>query len=319
MSYILYPTGISIAYSGIPQTPIILSFVPPYVTLIPNIYTISGYPMTLPTIGPRINSFNYTELNTPSGNALISLTFNDLNHVIGSFSPKSLSKLVDLSAPNLTAVCTDFTPTELDNLTGFSFPTLQAVGANFRPTSTNLLKFLNLPSLAVVGGNFECNIMSSLTGISMPSLVTIYKNFIPNNINLVKDLSFPLLKNIGGDCSPSVMTGITGISLSGMRRYESGINIPTTMSGLITASFGTSGTLQAIMGPIINLSGLNLNVESVTGLLWLLTSLNGLRETISWGAGKTLILTGGNNAAVVGQGITDKTTLVGRGATISNN
>lgn len=319
MSYLPFSTGIRITYSGIPQTPLIFSLAPPYVTPIPNVL-ISGLPATSPTTGPRIASFTYAEIPNANDNALIQLTFNDVAHVIGAFSPKSVNKLNTLSLPTLTEIGGNFGPTGLDALTSLSLPVLETVGANLRPSAIPALTTLSLPTLTAIGGTFECNNMNGLTGLSTPSLAAVYGDFIPNNINVLPSMSFPALQAIGGRFSPFLMTGMTGVFLTGMRRYESGINIPSgTMSGVVAAVFGTSGTLKAIIGSRIELSGLNLNVQSVTGLLYLLTSLDGTNGTVAWGAGKTLIINGGNNAAPAGQGIADKATLQGRGATVTTN
>jgi len=153
-----------------------------------------------------------------------------------------------------------------------------------------------------------------------PALKVITTTFVPNTMSGLKIMNFPLLTGVGDNFNPSIMTGCTGIFLTGMIGYKSGIIIPSgTMSGVQNLVLGTSGTLKYISGQKIELSGLNLNVQSVTGLLWLLTSLDGTNGTQTWGAGRILNMTGGLNAAPAGQGVTDKATLIARGATVLTN
>jgi hypothetical protein len=84
-------------------------------------------------------------------------------------------------------------------------------------------------------------------------------------------------------------------------------------------TLGTIGTLKAINGATINVSGQALTSASVNAILHLLVSLDGTNGTTLWGSGKTLTINGGTNAAPSGQGATDKATLQGRGATITTN
>lgn len=105
-----------------------------------------------------------------------------------------------------------------------------------------------------------------------------------------------------------------------MVNYASTITVPSaTCANVASVTLGTVGTLKSILGATITLSGLKLPSANVNAVLALLVSLDGTNGTTLWGSGKTLNISGGTNGAPTGQGITDKATLVARGATVTTN
>ncbi len=115
------------------------------------------------------------------------------------------------------------------------------------------------------------------------------------------------------------MASLTTASFAGMVAYGSTITINSGLGNLTSVTLGTIGTLKSIAGATINISGQKLTQANVNAILALLVSLDGTNGTTLWGAGKTLTINGGTNGAPSGQGITDKATLQGRGATITTN
>lgn len=93
----------------------------------------------------------------------------------------------------------------------------------------------------------------------------------------------------------------------------------SALGNLANVTLGTVGTLKTVTGATINISGQKLTAASVNAILALLVSLDGTNGTTLWGAGKTLDVSGGTSSAPTGQGITDKATLIGRGATVTTN
>jgi hypothetical protein len=115
------------------------------------------------------------------------------------------------------------------------------------------------------------------------------------------------------------MASLTTVSFPAMISYGSTIAMNSGLGVLTTVTLGTVGILKAIVGATTNLSGQALNVGTVNAILALLVSLDGTGGTTLWGSGKTVNLSGGTSAAPSGQGATDKTTLQGRGATVTTN
>lgn len=233
----------------------------------------------------------------PSQNAILTtLSIPILSVVNGLFAPQLMPLLATLSAPSLTTVTAIFEPLTLNALTTFNFPLLATVGNNFTPSGLPLLTSMPLPSLAYVGGLFNPSAMASLVSLSCPAL-----------------------QKVGSSVSASNMASLTTASFPAMVSYGSTISLNSGLGALANVTLGTNGVLQSIAGPTINISGQALTSASVNAILSLLVSLNGSGGTTLWGSGQTLTINGGTNAAPSGQGITDKATLIARGATVTTN
>jgi hypothetical protein len=282
-----------------------------------NAVEIDGVVQRVP--GKWVNAFTYTEGNLASGGTrLTSVEFADLVGVLGQFSLFDMAALTTLRCPVLRVVGGNFSATGAPSLSVFEAPSLRVVGGAFQPNNVGI-DAMSLPSLQIVTGAFSPNGMSSLVTFSAPALEVVGGNCTPSNMAVLTSLSFPALKSVRGSFQPSSMANVTTVSAPAMVRYGSFITIPSaTVGNVTTVTLGTVGTLKQIAGQV-TLSGLKLNSASVNGILALLVSLDGTNGTTLWGAGRTLTINGGTNAAPSGQGITDAATLVARGATVTTN
>ncbi|MDP2136365.1 MAG: hypothetical protein Q8J74_00790 [Candidatus Didemnitutus sp.] len=275
--------------------------------------------------------------------ALTTLSLPELVAVGGGFSPSFMASLTTLSLPKLTRVVGAFSPGNMAALTTLSIPELVTVGGIFGPSSMSALITLTAPKLVTVRGTFNPGAMAALTTLSLPELVTVSGTFSPSSVALLTTLSAPKLATVGGNFNPSWMAALTTISLPqltiitgtcnpsnmallatfslpAMVSYGSTISIPSASMGNVSSvTLGTIGTLKSISGTTITLSGLKIPSANVNAILALLVSLDGTNGTTLWGSGKTITINGGTNGAPTGQGLTDKATLQGRGATITTN
>lgn len=288
------------------------------------------------------SSFVYNETGAPLG-GLTTLSFPNLvGVVLGSLSPSTLPALTSLSYPALQYVDVNFSPTTMAALTTLSVPLLAYVGGNFSPSTMGVLTTLSLPSLTYVGGVFGAGTMAALTSLSAPQLAYVGGNFSPGTMALLTSLSLPILSYVGGNFNLGPMASLASVSLPSLKYLGVSISL-SSMAALTSFSapamvnyagtnitmnsangniasvvLGTVGTLKSMV-TTINISGQKLDAASVNGILALLVSLDGNNGTTLWGAGKTLTINGGTNAAPSGQGVADKATLQGRGATVTTN
>ncbi len=149
--------------------------------------------------------------------------------------------------------------------------------------------------------------------------------FTINNMALTT-LSLPALQKtsiaitspVGAFTIGPTMPSLTTIS-AGAVISHGGTVVMGSMAALTDLTgFWTSGTLKSVNGNI-TMSANALTAASVNHILSVVASLDGTSGTTSWGTGKTLLLNGGTNAAPTGQGITDKATIIARGATVTTN
>lgn len=208
----------------------------------------------------------------------------------------NLTSLTVISFPELTTILNSLTTSGMAALTTLSFPKLSYISSNFAPSGADLLTVFSFPLLTRIGSTFAPATMAILTVISMPALTIIL-----------------------GAASVATMAALTTVSLPAMITYGSTITMNSALGNLATLTLGTIGTLKAVTGATINISGQKLTAGSVNALLALLVSLDGTGGTTLWGTGKTLNVSGGTSAAPSGAGIADKATLIGRGATVTTN
>jgi hypothetical protein len=211
-----------------------------------------------------------------------------------------MASLTTLDFPKLKSWSTTFAPGTLASLTNLSFPLLEDVGnsaVGFAPTTMAALTTISFPALRIVRGTFAPTTMALLTNLTMDALQYVTLGYSLAN-----------------------MAALTTVSHAGMIRYGGTISIPSaSCANVDSVTLGTIGTLKEIAGASITLSGLKIPSANVNSILALLVSLDGTNGTTLWGAGKSLVISGGTNGAPTGQGIVDKATLVGRGATVTTN
>jgi hypothetical protein len=288
------PQALKLTYTGTPKNIIVCSFqlgngaIP--------LLVVNGQAIYSAFVGPTIYEFAYTEGNVATGNVLLTLSFDDLVGVTQSFAPTSMA-----------------------SLTSLDFPALVSVGVNFNPTQMGALLTLTLPELVYIGSSFNPTTMASLGSISLPKLKNVGGGFSPQTMASVTSIIANVLETIGNNINIASMASLTTVSFAGLVYLGSTISMNSGLGNLTTVTLGTPGTLKELHGATINISGQKLNQASVNAILALLVSLDGTNGTILWGAGKTVNISGGTSAAPSGQGATDKTTLVARGATVTTN
>lgn len=307
-------TSLKITYTGSPQYDILFSLVPGNAKL--PVGTVSGQATYTANNEPAISFFTYNE-NTINANKLTTFSFDDLASVAGTFNPQQLSALTSLTANSLTTINGVFAISGMPLLTTLQFNALTTIGS-FNFSSLNVLSSMTFNSLKSINGSVSFSQMPLLTTLQFNSLTTIGSNFQPSNIDLLTSISINSLQTIGGNFSVSTFPALTSISFLGMVTYGSDITI-SSCANITSATLGTIGTLKRIEGENIYLNNLKLPSANVNAILALLVSLDGTGGTTLWGAGKTLLINGGTNGAPTGTGITDKATLIARGATITTN
>lgn len=192
------------------------------------------------------------------------------------------------------------------------------------------LTTLSLPLLKYIGRTFTCN-FSALSAFSLPSLESTGSSFTP--AGTYTSMSFPLLSYVGQIFGPNVtctsidvsslaivittvaatFTTLTTLSLPALVSVGSTFTI--TAPSLTTFSIG--GTLKSIGGNF-TMTGMALNQASVDGILVSLAALDGTNGTTSYN-NFTVNLSGGTSATPSATGLAAKTTLQGRGCTVTTN
>ena len=263
------------------------------------------------------SSFVYNETGAPLG-GLTTLSFPNLVGVsLGSLSPTTMPALTSLSYPALQYVDVNFSPTTMAFLTTLSATSLAYVGGLYSPNTMASLTSLSSTSLAYVGGNFLPGRMALLTSLSFPSLAYVGGNFNPDTMASLTSQLYPSLAYVGGAFGTTTMVGLTSFSAPALVYVGGAINIAAS-ANVVSVVIGTAGTTKKLPTSI-TLSNMKLDAASVNGMLAVLVSLDGTNGTTLWGAGCTLTINGGTNAAPSGQGIIDKATLIARTAVVTTN
>jgi hypothetical protein len=299
-----------------------------------------SYTGTLSTLSPfNVSYLNYALTNTTTTlmpaynctiffeNLLTTLTFNDTG-ILSNFNLMSATALTSLSGPNITAFTGVFQGT-LPALTTFSFPNVVYI-ASFAPTCAALTT-LSLPSLVYFANSVtptaanlttlnlpllqQCllgfaPVFASLTTFSLPAL-TYSATFSPTLASCTT-LSVPVLSIVGSNVV-LVTASLTTLSLPALTIVGGTFTI--TAANMTTFSMN-SGLLS--IGGNFTMSGMKLDAASVNGILVSLAALDGTGGTTAYSS-KTINISGGTSAAPSGAGATAKTTLQGRGCTVTTN
>ena len=269
-------------------------------------------------------------------NALTSMSFPSLERV-QSFAPSTMTSITSMSFPVLAQTIGAFTLSNFTSLTSINFNSLAKTGQF--TISAIAVSAISFPALTTVGSQLSVTGSISTNSVSFPALTSVASlsmtsgNFV-TTVNLsalttctgafafgysgVTSLSLPALTNISGAVTHTGATGLTSLSYPAMITYGSTF-AATSLSSLTTVTFGTIGTLKSIAGASVSFSTCLLNQASVDGILALLVSLDGTNGTTLFGAGKTVTLNGGFNAAPSAAGLVNKATLQARGATVNTN
>ena len=276
---------------------------------------------------------SYSENNEIGG--LISMTFSDLDHIIGSVDMSQSAEIVDLNFPELDIIGGDFDLREMVSLESVNLPKLSIVVGNFNVDTVGLI---NIPSLAYVYEGVD--ISGTKSSLNLSSLSSVKNDLKITKSDGIRSLSAPSLIKIGGVMDIRDMKRIESISMSNLQTVGSinlsqieisdislpllksiGGNIDTKTNRIVNFQLGTTGVLKNITGNI-TLTGNRLDISSVEQILNVLASLDGTNDTTIWGGGQVLDLTSGTNARVgelTSQGVIDKGIIEGRGGTVLMN
>ena len=264
------------------------------------------------------NSFAYSETGALSG-GLTTLSFPNLVGLTnGALGPTTMAAITSLSFPALTYIGGALSAQSMNALTTLGLPVLSYIGGSVIFGAFNSLTSMSFPALTYVGGTFGPTSCPAVTTLSIPLLAYVYTGFGPSSM-AITTLSAPSLAYVGGAITLQSLSSLTTVSLPSLAYVGTTVAMNTSNGNIANVTLGTVGTLKAIVGATINISGQKLTSASVNGILALLVSLDGTNGTTLWGSGKTLTINGGTNAAPSGQGVTDKATLVARGATVTTN
>lgn len=218
----------------------------------------------------------------------------------------TLDALTTLSLPNMvTAGSIIFSST---SLTTHSYPSLVNMLGNFGGTLPALTT-ISVPNLVSIGNSFN-GTFSTITTVNFPSLVSLGAAF--PTLAACTSFLVPSLQVIGGAFALTAAS-LTTFSLPAIVIMASTFSI--TAANMTTFSMGS--TLKSVGGNF-TMSGMKLDADSVNGILVSLAALDGTNGTTAYSS-KTINIGGGTSAAPSGAGATAKTTLQGRGCTVTTN
>lgn len=219
------------------------------------------------------------------------------------------AKMTSFVASSLVQINTDISVT-MNSVTTLTLPLLQYVGGNFTPAISGLSGTLSLPQLQYVGNSFGAN-GNSITTVTLTNLIYCGLNF-GGTCSSVTSLDLSSLQFVGGLFNPSY-AALTTLSLPSIVRILQAVSMTTP--SLTTFSFGS--TLKQI-GNNVLIQNAALNQASVDGILVSLAALDGTNGTTSYNS-LTVNLSGGTSSAPSATGLAAKTTLTGRGCTVTTN
>ncbi len=221
-------------------------------------------------------------------------------------------------------------------VTSVEFTPLVFVNGGFNISSNTSLATLDIAALVAVTGTINLTGNASLTGISLPALVYIGGDFEGGNGTLATSLDVGALVTVGGafnynDSTADLVTldvgalqtvgGQLNISGHGLTALDisSVLHIGDQFYGGDSAALETidiSGLLS--LNGNFNASGCALTQAGVDAILVRLAAMDGTAGTTSYD-NWTVDLSGGTSASPSGTGATAKTTLEGRGNTVTVN
>lgn len=307
--------GLTISHSGSFQTPLVISLAGP-TFVIDDLVTGDGNPTSYSKqTGISLPGFTYAESSTFSG-TLTYLQFDNLQNVNAVFSVSSIPQLKTISCPELTAVHALMIST-LTSLSKINLPKLRYCQAGITIAAGLDLLELDLPQLEVCGTtNF--NGAHGLISISFPTLRKMGGNgLLIANARSITGVYLPSLQETAGIDTSTTVTGIQTWGSPNLIKCPG--NISLTSANMTNVNIGRSGILKEIYSPIISCANQKLTETSVTGILHALASLDGTNGTAVYGTNRTLLLNGGTNAALAGEGLVLSGILAARGVVVRAN
>jgi hypothetical protein len=267
--------------------------------------------------------------NIAGGSYTTPLTFGQYNNVAPNGGGDGLPAVTALNLGGIQVLNNMLTGTLL--ITSLVANSLIQISSDFNLTAASLTT-LTMPSLAYIGGVMNC-VFNTLPTFSLPALIAVNANWGATSTGTTT-LSMPLLSYIGGALAPN-FSAVTSVDFSGLQYV--GVNIAFTAATLATLNFpalvkvGTTiaataanlvtfsmgSTLKAVGGNF-TITGAKLNQASVDGILVSLAALDGTNGTTAY-SGFTVNVSGGTSSAPSATGLAAKTTLQGRGCTVTTN
>lgn len=275
---------------------------PPIIAMEPESYLFLGSSSLNTTPGKWISRFWYSEGNASTSPTVSSLVLDDLYGIKGAFFVRNVSNIKILSAPTLVYIGQDnnatvthcFSPQVLPALTDLNFLALKYLSNSFLSSQTPALTNMNFPNLEYIGGGFSPSQAAALTNMNLPSLKDVVGNFNPNNMASLTSISISAIKNIAGTFNPATMISLSSINFPPLGNWK-------------------------FLGGNITISNIPLNTSTVNNLMSALAYMDGNNETILYGSGKSVAVTGGSGPTHISTVTTPGSQFVCSGTTCTVN
>jgi len=227
---------------------------------------------------------------------IVTQSYPSLTTIVSSLYIYNNPNLTTVNVPNLT-YCQNVSFGSSPNYT-LVFPALEYASLNVQGT-TNLTGYTSamFPALRTGGFGWGYNYLPSFT-INFPLLTKLLSINGTNNVNM-STIYLPALVDIYNYMNLGSMVSLTNVTLGTLG---------------VTKKWGnTSGNT-----PNVYFQNASLTQASVDNILIVMASLDGTNGTTLNGNGQ-IQLNGGNNASPSSAGLAAKSTLIGRGFSVSTN
>jgi hypothetical protein len=254
-------------------------------------------PGTTALTGLHLPNLKYCNTINTSSTVLTNLNLSSLRY--GSLSITNASSLPALNLPNLVAsngitlsVASALTSLDLTSLANCAAITITGLTSL---TSINLSSLINTGAISL-GGAF--------TSLTFTNLQTIYGNFtIGTSSPSLTSISFPSIVRIANGGTPTTAIALNTSNTAALTTFTLG-------SGLLQV--GTTGTAGSVV-----ITSAALTQASVDNILVRLAALDGTNGTTTFSS-RVVTITG-TSSTPSATGLAAKTTLQGRGCTVTNN
>lgn len=256
--------------------------------------------------GPCILDFTYE-----GGSTITSIEFADLVGVQTDFNLATLAALTDLDLPALRVVGRDISLLQLAVFDSVDLTSLEAVGQDILLDGTTLAS-LDLSALVAVGRDFTIDGGAALQVLDISALEHIGRALELVALD-VAALDVSAIRQIGGSFILDTLP-LTSLSFTSIEAFCGEV---TLVTGLDTITSITLGAGLLFIGGDINITGPTLPQANVDAILVKLAALDGTGGTTSYDNHNVDL--SGNCAVPSAAGLTAKTTLEGRGNTVTVN
>jgi hypothetical protein len=245
--------------------------------------------------GKYIQSFSWYPTFAGASTFPTSFVFSDLDGVVADLLSSCPASITSLDCPELVYV-------------GGGLVT--AAGPNSYPAITSF----NLPKLRVVGGvGFAIN-AAALTTLNVPELVFIGST--GGTFASLPSLNHPKLK-VATNVNSIALAVATSIDFSSIEFIGSGLNI--SAPNCTTLSLPTLGTWKVLLGSF-SATPIAFNQTTVNNILAALAYMDGTNNTLIYGTGRAVTITGTSAApSNLGSTTTAGSSFVGAGTTCTVN